>query len=231
MNQLLRGVVHWEAVCEGLSTAIALGFLYVIRCSVHGAALKKNIPNLSRTVLQTKQQAGISKSPMILKKPVSIRSRKFSEFVDIESIMQAPTNSRDERRGMAMVVQAKPTNISLKAILPSYGLSQLVAAIVGGFAVTPSVAASSTMFSVCSKDEIMNLLVCTNVVLLPRIGWRGRLSTPNWVGSTLVWVLHHRFPASWLHSQASIFFHVGACFHRHDLYMVLQVLLQDKRLK
>lgn len=45
---LLRGHVVWEAVWAALSPTIALAFLYLIRCSLHAAAIKKNIPNVTR---------------------------------------------------------------------------------------------------------------------------------------------------------------------------------------
>jgi hypothetical protein len=154
INQLFHGAVHWRAVGEGLSTALALGFLYLIRCSVHGAALKKNIPNLSRTVASAPdgtEEPSIILPPKILAKPASIRMRKFSEAVDIEAVILPVgkgESSSSDKKADVHVIHAKPTNISLKDILLPYGLSQFVAALVGGFAATPSVAASSTMFSV-----------------------------------------------------------------------------------
>jgi hypothetical protein len=41
--------VHWKAFQKGLPMVCALAFLYLIRCSLHTAALKKNIPLLTRT--------------------------------------------------------------------------------------------------------------------------------------------------------------------------------------
>lgn len=169
---LCSGMVHWKAVADGMSTAIALGFLYVIRCSVHGAALKKNLPNLTRTVQgaeATQQEAdseAMDRSPK-LSKPVGIRARQFSEAVDIEAVMQPPTttaaaNTTTEPKTNTFVIHAKPSNIALKDILFPYGMSQYVSALFGGFAATPSVAASSTMFSV--SNETMN---ATNYAMMP----------------------------------------------------------------
>jgi hypothetical protein len=152
LNQMKNGVVHWGAVYEGMSTVLALGFLYMIRCSVHGTALKKNIPNLSRTV-RSKDIVVISRSPMrSTVKPPSLKARKFSEAVDIEAVM-LPTSTYGVglENPDSFVEHAKPTNISLKAILIPYGMSQFLAAFVGGFAITPSVAASTTMFSVSGR--------------------------------------------------------------------------------
>jgi hypothetical protein len=39
----------------------------------------------------------------------------------------------DSEKPSLMVLRAKPTNISLKAILTPYGISQFISALVGGF--------------------------------------------------------------------------------------------------
>lgn len=150
--QLFRGFVHWGAISEGMSTAIALGFLYVVRCSVHGAALKKNIPNLARTEKSSRTEELVADDEaMAIPRPVAFRARQFSEAVDIEAVMQVQSKLATGPTNVAsggVVVHAKPSNISLKSILVPYGISQFVSAFFGGFAITPSVAASSTMFSV-----------------------------------------------------------------------------------
>ena len=43
-----NGEVVWEAFFAGIPTMLSLVFLYVVRCSLHSAALKKNIPNVTR---------------------------------------------------------------------------------------------------------------------------------------------------------------------------------------
>jgi hypothetical protein len=145
------GSVHWGGVKNGLSTAVALSFLYLIRCSVHGTALKKNIPNLSRKVRSDdpvlKQSAAsahdddVKSSVSKIVKPPTLKSRKFSEAVDIEAVMQSPlahqmeTNNSDESDATVpeyQIYHAKPTNIPLKKISLTYGCSQIVTAVVGG---------------------------------------------------------------------------------------------------
>jgi Sulfate permease family len=141
----------------------------------HGAALKKNVPNLSRKVrsddpILEKNQKRIesedSKAAVgihILSKPPSVKSRKFSEAVDIEAVMQlSPSKSYinngtaetmdDNNKPQFEIYQAKPTSATLKMISLCYGKSQIVTSIVGGFAITPSVAASSTMFSLGAES-------------------------------------------------------------------------------
>ncbi len=157
LHQLCKGLVHWQAVANGMSTAIALGFLYVVRCSVHGAALKKNLPNLSRTIKGADViKEDIQSSPTIVR-PVTIRTRQFSESVDIEAVMQiAPKLSALSTSKKAdQVIHAPPSNISFKAILAPYGISQFVSALFGGFAITPAVGASSTLFSVRSLSSMV----------------------------------------------------------------------------
>lgn len=205
--------VHWGAVQKGLSTAVALSFLYLIRCSVHGAALKKNIPNLARKVRSDDpalKRFGISDegslSPKHKVSPTKARSRTFSEAVDIEVVMQPIIGSTESGNGEAgdkkkyemllakpsnvsrkfseavdidVVMQpiignnesgngeaddkpkyemllAKPSNVSLKSISLTYGWSQLVSALVGGFAVTP--AGTSISCSVHQKYNLIDLI-------------------------------------------------------------------------
>lgn len=126
--------------------------------------MKKNIPNLVRKVplnakLESHEETSKSQGRAL---PDRVRQRTFSEAVDIEAVLKPLTMSMRvvaDERGSIAEIRAEPTNISLKAILGPYGVSQILAALVGGFAVTPSVAASSTMFSVSSKQKY-----------LPRVG-------------------------------------------------------------
>ncbi|KAL3904187.1 MAG: hypothetical protein SGILL_010164, partial [Bacillariaceae sp.] len=86
--------------------------------------------------------------------PPKVKSRKFSEAVDIEAVMMPalggdPAKTGDDKTDKQpeyVMYHAPPTRATLKEISLTYGNSQIVTAIVGGFAITPSVAASSTMF-------------------------------------------------------------------------------------
>jgi hypothetical protein len=138
-NQMRKGLVHWQAVSDGLSTALALGFLYLIRCSVHGAALKKNLPNLARTVRSSEVEPIIRSPNLSMQPSAAVRKRQFSEVVDIEAVMLQPgTNLGMGEKAGFQIIHAKPTNITLKEILVPYGISQFVSALFGGFAVTPA---------------------------------------------------------------------------------------------
>lgn len=109
--------------------------------------MKKNVPNLQRAKRDyvPPLAADMDLSAMSLSTESPARhQRKFSEIIDIEHLMAHASSSEP----ISSIEQAKPTNVSLKDILIQYGLSQYFCGIVGGFAVTPSVAASGTMFVV-----------------------------------------------------------------------------------
>eukprot|EP00533_Pseudo-nitzschia_delicatissima_P009457 CAMPEP_0116083310 /NCGR_PEP_ID=MMETSP0327-20121206/3201_1 /TAXON_ID=44447 /ORGANISM="Pseudo-nitzschia delicatissima, Strain B596" /LENGTH=1114 /DNA_ID=CAMNT_0003574181 /DNA_START=152 /DNA_END=3496 /DNA_ORIENTATION=+ len=159
--------VHWGAVHNGISTVVAMSFLYLIRCSVHGTALKKNISNLSRKVRAIKPMvAEVEEDAKQNKRgsftiPKPVKSRKFSEAVDIEAVMSQPkitgtgagnnnsgdNDKADEEASNYEIIKAKTTSVSLKTISMTYAWSQVVTAIIGGFPITPSVASSPTMFT------------------------------------------------------------------------------------
>lgn len=151
LYQLFRGKVHWGAVANGMPTSIALGFLYVVRCSVHAAALKKNLLNLSRKVPSPEVSQEATQPSPTIRRPGPLRTRQFSEAVDIEAVMVTapPTAPAPIIANKAVQeIRAQPSNLPLKAILAPYGISQFVSALFGGFAITPAIGASSTLYSV-----------------------------------------------------------------------------------
>jgi len=84
INGLCGGKVHWGAVGKGLETTLALSFLYLIRCSLHGAALKKNVPNLSR--VETVEEEVLSRPSLTRQstaRMANIRHKRiFSEAIE-----------------------------------------------------------------------------------------------------------------------------------------------------
>ena len=149
INGMIGGKIHWGAVAKGLETTVALSFLYMIRCSIHGTALKKNIPTLSRVEKIKKVPMKEAIQPLSLsRKPTVVRShhRNFSEAVDIDGTQ--PEHTATDVPHATVVVHAKPTKASLKVILTQYGYSQIISGLIGGFAVIPCVATAPTMFMV-----------------------------------------------------------------------------------
>lgn len=109
---IAQGNVHWEAYIGGMKTVLALVFLYLLRCSLHSAALKKIIPKVTRT---------------------------------------RPPSSASDRNGGVQVslrrLKKKKAPLTLDYLLEhGYAYSQLVAGLVGGISVAPSVGASLTLF-------------------------------------------------------------------------------------
>jgi hypothetical protein len=157
----LKGNVHWKSVLKGLDTSIALGILYLIRCSLHAAALKKNVSNLVReekVVWETTDEthdASADETSSRSPSPSNAhwKRRKFSETLDEETTIKLFSDrygddTDDHITTHTQMVAAKPSNLSLKEILFPYGVNQIVGALIGSFGIVPSVAATTTMYSV-----------------------------------------------------------------------------------
>ena len=143
LKSLVSGKVRWSAVWKGIDTTLALSFLYLIRCSLHGAAMKKNVPNLER-VVNTDTTDSMSTDGTRAPR----HSRTFSEVVDIEHVLAGALSREGPDMPETTKERAKPPHVSLKDILMHYGISQYFCALAGGFAVTPSVAVAPTMYVV-----------------------------------------------------------------------------------
>lgn len=141
---MIRGEVHWGAVSNGFQTTCAMGFLYLIRCALHSAALLRNVPNLARKI---KVDAPPQSAPKANPRKKS-RIEKFSEMVDIEEVMLGIGNRTDAKNSSTEVEKAKQSSWSLQGIMIMYGTVQTVSAVVGGFGTIPSVATSHAMYSV-----------------------------------------------------------------------------------
>lgn len=122
---LFHGDVHWPSFRAGISTMSALAFLYLIRCSLHSAALKKNIPNVTRKQSETVDPSSPKRSSFSL----SLRGATSS------------TRSSSHRKHPPR----EPLSLG-KILEKGYAYSQIVAALTGGIAVAPAVAASLTLF-------------------------------------------------------------------------------------
>lgn len=146
---MLHGNVHWTSVVKALETSIAFAFLYLIRCSVHGAALRKNVSNLQRIVKVPNEETQSHHHAI----PLRAHRRKFSEHVDLELVGVTDSCAR------ATVIEAAPnTRHTMKNILHQYGITQCISALAGSFAIVPSVAASSTLYKVAPGYHSFTLL-------------------------------------------------------------------------
>ncbi len=84
---------------------MSLAFLYLIRCSLHAAALKRNVSNIQRI-----SRAQNAESPLSSVNPG--RPRSFSETIDVE-YNAAPSSSLPD---VMTIEKAKPTNVSLVSV-------------------------------------------------------------------------------------------------------------------
>lgn len=112
-----RGSVIWKAAFAGTPTILALVFLYVIRSSLHSAALRKNIPNVTRKVAKNSSERAVDVSSPTAREEKKRRRKRKKEVLALGNILES-----------------------------GYAYSQLAAALFGGITVAPSIAASLTMF-------------------------------------------------------------------------------------
>jgi MFS superfamily sulfate permease-like transporter len=148
-----RGDVFWEAFLAGMPMMMALVLLYLVRCSLHSAALKKNIPKVTRKPEHTTTHDFSSQNGGV---PVSLQSSNGGRS-------NSTRNVTSER---------KHTNKSNKAPLTlnyilehGYGYSQLLSGLVGGIAIAPAVAASLTLFKLRAEKPPPQYASCLLVVL------------------------------------------------------------------
>jgi len=139
---LYQGKVHWGAVWEGMSMATALSFLYLLRCSLHSAALKKSVASLVRTA-RPSDMVKATTTTATAKRPNPHR-RRFSEVIDIEASFAAVGNKLSTTLNL---VRAKQSTISLASMLNTYAISQSISVFVGSFGVAPAMGVGQTMFS------------------------------------------------------------------------------------
>jgi len=145
--------VLWEAVTNGVPTILALAFLYLIRCSLHAAAVRKNIPQVTR-----KPNLQSSSSPI---NPVhndpSSGAEAASSLAGIreeEGRIDDTDKSQDKQKK-----KTKPPSIG-EILEKGYGFTLLLASVSGGIAVAPSLAASITMFRLGAEKQAPQYGTC-----------------------------------------------------------------------
>jgi MFS superfamily sulfate permease-like transporter len=162
LNMIAEGKIHWVAVSSSMSTVCALSFLYFLRCSLHGTALKKHVSNLVRPA---KEVEILPSPPMRRPSPLLRHRRLFSEAVDIE-----PTGMSVHDKPEKPVFRAGNCHLSLEKILSEYGHCQFVSALVGSFGIVPSVAVAPTMFSVTTaSSHSLSSLCIPSYLFSPRL--------------------------------------------------------------
>lgn len=140
-----RGDVHWEAFMAGMPMMMALVLLYLVRCSLHSAALKKNIP-------------------MVTRKPEHRNQENNESYRSTNTMSSSLRSSKGHTAHMTENKTRGP--LTLNYILEhGYGYSQLLNGLVGGIAIAPSVAASLTLFKLRAETPPPQYGSCLLVVL------------------------------------------------------------------
>ena len=92
-RDLFQGKIHFGAVKAGFPTAFALAFLYLVRCSLHAAALKKNIPNVTRKTefespLAPKRTAEVPRPPVVPSAKSQVGNVSLQKILSVYGISQ-----------------------------------------------------------------------------------------------------------------------------------------------
>jgi MFS superfamily sulfate permease-like transporter len=124
--------ISWDAFMNGVPDVIAMGLIYLIRCSLQAAALKRNRANILRN------------------KEAAATSLTHSSFV----VVKDPTEGKQPKR--------KPKDVL--EVLMQFANTQFVTAIMGGFAVIPSVGLSNTFVKIGAERRAPQLLACLLVL-------------------------------------------------------------------
>ncbi|KAL7572078.1 hypothetical protein ACA910_001722 [Epithemia clementina (nom. ined.)] len=159
-SYFIKKSIHWGAVMSGMDTAIALAFLYLIRSSLHAPALRKNVTNLVRPELiesnNVETNNGNRHTSISESSNFTMGNRTFSEVIDVEN-----TRGKDDATSSTFaMVPAKPTSLSVKEIMASYGYSTFVCALFGFLFITPNISISVTMYKLRAEKVAPQFVAC-----------------------------------------------------------------------
>jgi len=126
--------VSWDAFMNGVPDVIAMGLIYLIRCSLQAAALKRNLSNY----LRNKEAAEAAAS-----------DGQPSLVVDI--------STKDDEQP-----KRKPKDVL--EVLMQFANTLFVTAFTGGYAVLPSIGLSNTFVKIGSERRAPQLVACLLVL-------------------------------------------------------------------
>lgn len=190
LNGVRLGDVNWGAVKAGLSETLTLSFLYLLRCTLQGAATRKNVSNLKQLVTST-EDAGPDQNTALLQSPrTKFHMRRLSaEDLDIESVATPPAPSRrggnKTNKPVQEYVYAKPPDVTLSAIVRQYAICNAVNALAGSFGVIPSISAAGTMYSLGAGGLAPQILSILLLLIAYVTNFRFVLYVPKTVFSAL----------------------------------------------
>lgn len=125
LNGVMNGKVYVPAVIKGLPIVFAYAAIYLIRCSLHAPALKKNAVFVRKYI---EEQEAEKREKQLKVRPARVRC-----------------SSDDQEQGIVTNTTAAKIPISVPDILNLYGKVLCVSGLAGGSACIPSLGAAGTL--------------------------------------------------------------------------------------
>ena len=149
---VLRGKVYLPAVLKGLPVSLAMGLMYLLRCSLHVPALAKNSENLLKWAEDQKVQIRASHTQSDAK---SVRVDSGSEGPRMRSFSEESCYNHDEDEIESNLVATanKTQNYSVADTYLWYAKFLSFAGLAGGSATIPSMGASITLFKIGARGK------------------------------------------------------------------------------
>mmetsp|Transcript_13080 Transcript_13080/g.27490 ORF Transcript_13080/g.27490 Transcript_13080/m.27490 type:complete len:1323 (+) Transcript_13080:168-4136(+) len=132
--------ISWPAFANGLSDAIAMSLIYLLRCSLHAAALKKNLANVKANCKTNgesfQRNAALSESDMAKSsQQILVQMPKVNKSTE----KSEANNDTEQMNGSVVSAKARKPKDVLE-ILMDYANGLFVLSFSGGFAVLPAIA-------------------------------------------------------------------------------------------
>ena len=128
---IMRGNVCIPAIVKGLPISFAMATIYLVRCSLHAPALKKQAESLLKW--EAEQQESTEHELNGSEAYIPIRDR-------------ADTEDSDEKNDLSSNIKTKP--IVMNEVFLAYGKNLILSGLLGGATCLPAIGASSTLFKV-----------------------------------------------------------------------------------
>ncbi len=183
---VLKGNVYLPAVWKGLPVSIAMGLMYLLRCSLHVPALQKNSENLlkwdeeQKLLYRTRRE----KSSETIKIDIGLQSSRERTFSE-----ESCYNHDEDEIESNHVGETKAKQLySVSEVYLYYAKCLAMSGLAGGSATIPSMGASITLFKIGARGKApqygsLILLVIFYMTKFELVGYFPRL-----VFSTLLFI-------------------------------------------
>ena len=130
----ISGKICWNAFMNGVPDVIAMGLIYLIRCSLQAAALKRNRANILRS-----------------------REAKAAAALEDQSLLIGAKDTKEDE-----IPKRKPKDVL--EVLMQFANTLFITAMTGGFAVLPSVGLSNTFVKIGAESRAPQFVSCLLVL-------------------------------------------------------------------